>query len=162
MHINQGFFGYMMMKSVDREKTCPLLLRMFCRLNGHHHMDEYTGRKTPDTADELIVYTWRDASLKELAGLIKEVYGDSRKGGVRFTFRHVYPDGHYRWVFKDIGCFVNGRSGRDDLKTMQDFRFVTGDYLDVAIYTADDRAHEANHMHSSIYQRHDRGPHYRR
>lgn len=42
---------------IDREKTCPMLLRMFCREHGHHHPEDF-GRERQPTDDELIVYTW--------------------------------------------------------------------------------------------------------
>lgn len=81
---------------LDREKTCPFLLRVFCSTSRHNPMQDYakgqsatlqaardfpkvahltlfislTG-KTP--ANELQIYTWKDATLKELTSLVKEV-----------------------------------------------------------------------------------------
>lgn len=42
---------------VDREKTCPMLLRMFCREHGHHRPEDFSRERQP-TDDELIIYTW--------------------------------------------------------------------------------------------------------
>lgn len=45
------------MKPVDREKTCPLLLRVFVSDNGRHHgMNEYQRNSVP--GNELQIYTW--------------------------------------------------------------------------------------------------------
>jgi len=44
-------------KPVDREKTCPLLLRVFVSDNGrHHYMEEFSRGGVP--SNELQIYTW--------------------------------------------------------------------------------------------------------
>ena len=43
-------------KLVDREKTCPLLLRVFCNTSRHHSAGEYARGRTP--TNELQIYTW--------------------------------------------------------------------------------------------------------
>ncbi|KAG7235141.1 hypothetical protein CRUP_024723, partial [Coryphaenoides rupestris] len=78
-------------KPIDREKTCPLLLRVFTTNNGRHHrMDEFTRGNVP--ASELQIYTWMDATLKELTSLVKEVFPEARKKGTHFSFATVFPD----------------------------------------------------------------------
>ena len=37
---------------VDREKTCPFLLRMFCKDNGRHMLEDFADNKVP-VQDEL-------------------------------------------------------------------------------------------------------------
>ncbi|XBI70120.1 hypothetical protein VPH35_064684 [Triticum aestivum] len=50
---------------IDREKTCPLLLRVFTKVGGHHLNEEFSERgKEPK--DEVQIYTWKDATLQEL------------------------------------------------------------------------------------------------
>jgi histone deacetylase complex subunit SAP18 len=54
---------------VDREKTCPLLLRVFTKIGGHHTVEDFAIRgKEPK--DEVQIYTWRDATLRELTDLV--------------------------------------------------------------------------------------------
>ncbi|XP_041054929.1 histone deacetylase complex subunit SAP18 isoform X2 [Carcharodon carcharias] len=78
-------------KPVDREKTCPLLLRVFTTNNGRHHrVDDFARGNVPSS--ELQIYTWMDATLKELTSLVKEVYPEARKKGTHFSFAIVYPD----------------------------------------------------------------------
>ncbi|KAF3790974.1 Histone deacetylase complex subunit [Nymphaea thermarum] len=54
---------------VDREKTCPLLLRVFTKIGTHHTKEDFAVRgKEPK--DEVQIYTWKDATLRELTDLI--------------------------------------------------------------------------------------------
>ncbi|XP_038641169.1 histone deacetylase complex subunit SAP18-like [Scyliorhinus canicula] len=120
-------------KPVDREKTCPLLLRAFTPNNGRHHrLDDYARGNIPSS--ELQIYTWMDATLKELTSLVKEVNPEARKKGTHFSFAIVYPDPKrpgYR--VKEIGTTVSGRKGPDDSMALQSQKFQIGDYLDIAI-----------------------------
>ncbi|KAJ3584613.1 hypothetical protein NHX12_015108 [Muraenolepis orangiensis] len=120
-------------KPIDREKTCPLLLRVFTTNSGRHHRgDEFARGNVP--ASELQIYTWMDATLKELTSLVKEVYPEARKKGTHFSFAVVFPDLQrpgYR--VKDIGSTVSGRKGAEDAMTLQSQRFQIGDYLDIVI-----------------------------
>ncbi|CAB1347288.1 unnamed protein product, partial [Coregonus sp. 'balchen'] len=96
--------------------TCPLLLRVFTTTNGRHHrMDEFGRGNVPSS--ELQIYTWLDATLKELTSLVKEVYPEARKKGTHFGFAVVYPE----------------PKRQDDAMTLQSQRFRIGDYLDIAI-----------------------------
>ncbi|XP_043430900.1 histone deacetylase complex subunit SAP18 isoform X1 [Prionailurus bengalensis] len=114
-------------------ETCPLLLRVFTTNNGRHHrMDEFSRGNVPSS--ELQIYTWMDATLKELTSLVKEVYPEARKKGTHFNFAIVFTDPKrpgYR--VKEIGSTVSGRKGTDDSMTLQSQKFQIGDYLDIAI-----------------------------
>jgi len=120
-------------KPIDREKKCPLLLRVFLSLNGRHNpVNDYSRNECP--TNELQVYTWTDATLKEIAGLVREVNEESRRRGTYFDFALVYPDPRtpaYR--MRDIGTTCCGAKSADDSKTLADCRFQIGDYLDIAI-----------------------------
>ncbi|KAK4832023.1 hypothetical protein QYF61_020538 [Mycteria americana] len=115
------------------ERTCPLLLRVFTTNNGRHHrMDEFSRGNVPSS--ELQIYTWMDATLKELTSLVKEVYPEARKKGTHFNFAIVFTDlkrPGYR--VKEIGSTMSGRKGTDDSMTLQSQKFQIGDYLDIAI-----------------------------
>jgi histone deacetylase complex subunit SAP18 len=148
-------------RKIDREKTCPLLLRMFCRVNAHHHLDEFKNNRYPSAEDELVVYTWRDANLLELAGLVKDMFKEARRARVRFSFRLVYQEASGRWCSRDLGTVCNGRTGRDDARTLDDSSFVTGDFIDVAIYLDDHSNVEHKSMaSSSSSSRRDQHSHY--
>lgn len=53
-------------------QVCPLLLRVFPRRGGHHRLEEFA-RRGEEPEGELTMYTWPDATLRELTDLVKEV-----------------------------------------------------------------------------------------
>merc|ERR1712115_218022 len=127
---------------IDREKVCPLLLRVFCANSRHNNLSDYNRGKVPP--NELQIYTWMDASLKELTSLVREVNPESRKKGTYFDFAIISPSMDRRAQFsnngsvnhyqsRDIGTTVSGTKGMDDNKTLSQARFVIGDYIDIAI-----------------------------
>nr|CAH0107843.1 unnamed protein product [Daphnia galeata]SVE76748.1 EOG090X0HU3 [Daphnia longispina] len=119
-------------KSVDREKTCPLLLRVFCAMGRHHSLGDYARGSVP--ANELQIYTWMDATLQEITGLVREVNYEARRRGTRFSFALVYPDrSTLSYSRREIGSTISGERGPDDMKTLKQCRFTIGDYIDIAI-----------------------------
>ncbi|GBG69571.1 hypothetical protein CBR_g4404 [Chara braunii] len=119
--------------TVDREKTCPLLLRVFTKHGGHHSVDDFEVRgKEPK--DEVQIYTWRDATLRELTDLVKEVSPTARKRDAILSFAFVYPDRRGRNVMRPVGKTASFARRPDENKTLAELSFQTGDFLDVAIY----------------------------
>ncbi|KAJ4727056.1 histone deacetylase complex subunit SAP18-like [Melia azedarach] len=119
---------------VDREKTCPLLLRVFTKIGGHHSREDFAVRgKEPK--DEVQIYTWKDATLRELTDLVKEVAPAARRRDARLSFAFVYPDKSGRFVVREVGKTFSYESRRqlDDSKMLAELGFEIGDYLDVAI-----------------------------
>ncbi|KAK2716925.1 histone deacetylase complex subunit SAP18-like [Artemia franciscana] len=116
---------------VDREKMCPFLLRVFCSTGSHNSLDDYRGSNVP-LHNEYQMYTWNDATLKEITTLIQDVNEDCRKRGTVFEFA-VVPPGARRPNFRTIGTTIAGQHSPDDNKTLFASRFLIGDYLDVAI-----------------------------
>nr|CAG4645925.1 EOG090X0HU3 [Lynceus sp. MCZ IZ 141354] len=119
-------------KPIDREKTCPLLLRVFYSTGRHHNVSDFARGSVP--SNELQIYTWMDATLLELTSLIREVNPDSRRRGTTFEFSVVFPD--FRSTSYRInhwGTTTSGEKGPDDSKSLQQLRFSIGDYVSVAI-----------------------------
>jgi len=119
-------------KPVDREKTCPLLLRVFCNIGRHFDLSEYQRGNVPST--ELQMYTWMDATLRELATLVRDVNPDYRRKGTYFDFGIVYPDTRgsmYR--MREIGSTCSGQRGLEDSKTLSQAKFTIGDYLSICV-----------------------------
>eukprot|EP01147_Barroeca_monosierra_P001219 gene1219-4429_t len=120
---------------VDREKTCPMLLRVFNRFRGHNRLDDYRGKRLP--SDELRMYTWLDATLKELSTLVKEVNMQARRKGTKFLFSAVYQTPRGQAAMRDLGRVINGDKTEDDDKTLKSLNFHIGDYIDLAIIPPD-------------------------
>ncbi|KAH9605168.1 hypothetical protein KSS87_011124 [Heliosperma pusillum] len=99
---------------VDREKTCPLLLRVFTKVGSHHTHEDFAIRgKEPK--DEVQIYTWKDATLRELTDLVKEVSPPARRRDARLSFATVYPDRNGRMQVKKMGeTFSNPNKRKDD------------------------------------------------
>ena len=117
---------------IDREKICPLLLRVFPKLNAHHTLEDF-GKRGQQPADEVKVYTWPDASLRELAELVQEINQHARSPNARLSFSFVYPDKRGKNVMRHVGTVHSRAKGEDDLKSLASLNFQTGDFLDVAI-----------------------------
>uniref|UniRef100_A0A2K5PED0 18 kDa Sin3-associated polypeptide n=1 Tax=Cebus imitator TaxID=2715852 RepID=A0A2K5PED0_CEBIM len=103
-------------KPIDREKTCLL---------------------------ELQIYTWMDATLKELTSLVKE----ARNKGTHFNLAIVFTDVKrpgYR--VKEVGSTISGREGTDDSMTLQLQKLQIGDYLDMAIIPPKPSPPPSGHM----------------
>merc|ERR1712242_20576 len=122
-------------QSVDREKTCPLLLRVFTSKDRHHRPDDFGRNQTP--ANELQVYTWMDATLKEITNLVKEVHPEARKKGMIFDFAICYQDPRMnRYRIKEVGQTISGKKSTDDTITLKASKFQIGDFMDIAIKEA--------------------------
>lgn len=75
------------MEPVDREKVCPMLLRIFCKFDNHHD-DAAFSYKTQPLADEVRVHTWRDATFGELTELLAQVRAASTRKREPWSLPH--------------------------------------------------------------------------
>jgi hypothetical protein len=136
-----------------RERTCPLLLRVFVSMGHHNDLSAYdiaTGltptqelpvrrrsldlvpfrnsshwfraahRLSPVTLPSQI-YTWKDATLRELTGLIQSVIPEARASGAQCSFSLVYPGqtGHY--TMRHVGV-VSATGAGTDSQTLEQLR----------------------------------------
>ncbi|KAI7908282.1 Sin3 associated polypeptide p18-domain-containing protein [Cokeromyces recurvatus] len=119
--------------TVDREKECPFLLRIFFRNGGHNPLSQYTIESVP--SDELSLYTWKNATLEEIAQLIEQVVPEARDPDARIAFRLIYLDSERaRYNSRELGRVVPANPTEDQKKTLEACNFFIGDYLDVAIF----------------------------
>lgn len=144
---------------VDREKTAPFLIRAFVKVGSFHRLSQFQDGPLPIT-DELQIFTWRDATLFELLTTIRNSAPNTieyRHPLSRYSFRTVYADAGNRGQFaqKDLGTVysrdtlgdlgtverlldddsaVQDNSDRQrDARTLDELRFVPGDYLCVSV-----------------------------
>ncbi|CAI0471986.1 unnamed protein product, partial [Linum tenue] len=103
------------------------------QIGGHHSKEEFQIRgKEPK--DEVQIYTWMDATLRELTDLVKEVAPAARRRDALLSFAFAYPDRNGRFVVREVGKTYSNRVGKlDDNKALGEIGFAIGDYLDVAI-----------------------------
>ena len=81
------------------------------------------------------IHTWKDATLREITTLIKEVHPEARNRGAVLKYNLVYPNHHGENVIKRIGVVKSLYKGEDDDATLDSLELHIGDYLDVALYT---------------------------
>mgnify|MGYP000958477609 CR=1 FL=1 len=99
-------------------------------------MSEYTNRRIPPKASELQVYTWLDATLSELMGLIREM-PEYRAKGTQFSFSIVFPEpSSPSYRMRPVGLTIGGKRGPNDELTLAQCRYQIGDFIDVAIFPA--------------------------
>lgn len=137
---------------IDRQKTCPFMIKLYCRMNGHHRLEEFAPPRFP-VDDEVIIYTWRDATLRELSNLVRDVLPTSQANDptLKFSFTLLYPNPQRSGAFvsRPLGwAFEKGGGGGGGVgeprglqlqdsseRTLESFRFLPGDIIDVAVYT---------------------------
>ncbi|KAI8879623.1 SAP18-domain-containing protein [Backusella circina FSU 941] len=103
-----------MSATIDREKECPFLLRVFTRNGGHNP---------------------QNATLEEIAQLIQQVIPEARHEDARIAFRLVYLDSaRARFSYRELGRVVTSKPTEEHQKTLDECKLLIGDYLDVAIY----------------------------
>ncbi|CAH8605431.1 unnamed protein product [Heterobilharzia americana] len=92
---------------IDRENTCPILLRIFYSTNARHYsLSDYDKGRTPE--NEIQINTWIDASLAELAEEVRNVVRVARRRGTRMHFAVVYPDSRGTYGRRQLGVVITG------------------------------------------------------
>jgi len=124
---------------VDRQTTTPFLLKLFYRNGGFHRLEDFRPPNLPSTHVE--IYTWKDCTLHELGTLLSQALPELVPARSRCGFRLIYADTRAgRYISKDLGaCLLSGidtdtESTTIGKKTLDEVRFVTGDWVDVAVY----------------------------
>eukprot|EP00300_Choanocystis_sp_HF-7_P030753 c39682_g1_i1.p1 GENE.c39682_g1_i1~~c39682_g1_i1.p1 ORF type:complete len:170 (+),score=30.02 c39682_g1_i1:36-545(+) len=124
---------------IDREKTCPLLLRVFVQVGKHHRPEEFENleeKLKKKLLDEICIHTWKDATLREITDLIKEVNFDAKNPRARLSFALVYPNTRGILKMRPIGeCSSSPtrQPTQTENKTLEELKFQTGDYMDISI-----------------------------
>lgn len=113
-------------------QTCPLLLRVFCSTGRHHSPSEFLHGNVP--SNELQIYTWQDATLRELTALVRDVNPETRRKGTYFDFALVSPEPfNQNYRMREIGVTCSGQRNPDDSLSLAQAKFTIGDYMDINI-----------------------------
>lgn len=80
------------------------------------------------------MYTWEDASLREICELVQDTNEAARRPNAKLSFAFIYPDRTGRNVMRQVGVVHSTIPGNDDAATLRSLKFQTGDFLSVAIY----------------------------
>jgi len=100
-------------------------------------MEEEFAVRGKEPAGEYNLHTWKDATLRELIILLKEIDPTFDEWGTKLTFSLVYPDKRGKNVMKEIGVLDAHKSGRDDHRTLDDLHFQLGDLIAISTFNRD-------------------------
>jgi histone deacetylase complex subunit SAP18 len=117
---------------INREKICPFLVKVYYKENEFNSLDDMNSNVFP-TNRELYIYTWMDASLRELTILIKDAIELIRKKDSVFNFSFVFPDSKGKLQRKEIGAVYTNKKSFEEGKTLQVLKYTIGDFIDINI-----------------------------
>ena len=120
---------------VNREKTCPFLLKIFYKIDSYNSLNLFRDKNFPS---ELNIYTWEDADLEELAKFIHLALKKTVLSAYDYyKFSRIYYDSKGTLLRDEIGCVVtNSKSSKlneNVNKTLKEIGFQIGDYFDINI-----------------------------
>ena len=140
---------------VNRERTVPFLVRVFCN-NSHHHSRPETFdlrwsganhlnelNKLPaaagDRGREFHMYFWRDTTLEEVMARVQQVFEPARQVDKKLSFKRVFYDRQLgRYDMKIWGSLPVDKSCWDDfywdIARRNLSQVEIGFFLDVALY----------------------------
>jgi histone deacetylase complex subunit SAP18 len=108
------------------------MLRIFIKKGQHHALQEFSRKGSGEGI--VTMYTWHDATLREITDLLLDVEPETRGSKTRLSFAFVYPDRKGRNILKEVGAVFTNKPGPDDNKTLHHLQFQTGDILSVATF----------------------------
>ena len=128
---------------IDRENVCPFLLRCFYSSTRTSHTARDFNIKEDDgstkqPSDEIQLYTWKNATLREISELFMEAVPCTRQKDSMILIRHVYPDRSGVYIFKSVGKVLT-RNGlvtpSDDNSdvSLRQLQVEPGDFLDIHV-----------------------------
>ncbi|GAB64453.1 sin3 associated polypeptide p18-like protein, partial [Plasmodium cynomolgi strain B] len=118
---------------IDREKTCPFLLRLFYKLDGEYNdvEDVKLCKKSGVQSNELQIYGWLDITMREIVTLVKDFYQESRKRDAHWVFK-VYSNEKKKLTFLSR-VHSTKYNYREDNKTLLSLDYDIGDILLLSI-----------------------------
>jgi hypothetical protein len=125
--------------AVDRISICPTLIRTFYQKGEHHTIADFV-KELP--SPELYLYTWRDATLRELSYTIVR---SAKLGDVQsMSFAMVAPDLKLGgWTIQPLGIVDMKNTEVPDARTIDSYGFQPGFFFDVACIMVSENSTES-------------------
>ena len=116
------------MSIVKRVEICPTLIRIFYQKDVHHTVADYA-KEFP--SPEVYVYTWIDATLRELSYPI--IRSAKLTDVQELSFQMVFPNmTEGGWSMKDLGVVDLTDTETIETVTLEGYNFQPGFMLDVS------------------------------
>ncbi|CAD2098552.1 histone deacetylase complex subunit SAP18, putative [Plasmodium vinckei brucechwatti] len=117
---------------INREKTCPFLLRLFYKTNVEYiSVDDIDLNKSGVNNNELQIYAWIDITMREIVTLVKDFYKEGRKRNAQWIFNG------YSCESKKINFLSKVHSikhnYKEDNKTLLSLNYEIGDIILLSI-----------------------------
>ncbi|CAA9986181.1 histone deacetylase complex subunit SAP18, putative [Plasmodium knowlesi strain H] len=118
---------------INREKTCPFLLRLFYKLDEEYNNveDVRLSKESGVQSNELQIYGWLDITMREIVTLVKDFYQESRKRDAHWVFK-VYSNEKKELTFLSR-VHSTKYNYREDNKTLLSLNYEIGDILLLSI-----------------------------
>jgi histone deacetylase complex subunit SAP18 len=81
-------------------------------------LNAFEGVKVPVPKEEIQIYTWLDANLREISENIQREVENTRKRDTQLQYSLIYPDFEGNPRRKNLGTVKVGSKGPDDMKTL--------------------------------------------
>lgn len=120
-------------RPVDRDNVCPFLLRVIWKEGEDHTVDSWKNREDTQKDDEIRLYTWKDATFREIVEMIKEYHIGARRRDAELTFSFIRINLEGKYEIKPIGIVHSTRKSELEDTTLSELRFVIGDCLAVKL-----------------------------
>lgn len=120
---------------IDRSELCPFLLRLLWKENESHELEELSEEPDPEREHEIHLYTWLNASLREILNSVKTSLPMANRKNCSVIFFHVYQDTSGRFKKKSIATLHSVKHSKIDDITLTKIRFEIGDILEISIQT---------------------------
>ncbi|SPJ09606.1 sin3 associated polypeptide p18-like protein, putative, partial [Plasmodium sp. DRC-Itaito] len=117
---------------INREKTCPFLLRLFYKVDKEYNVDDMDILLTKDNnSNELQIYAWIDITMREIVTLVKDFYKDSRQRNAQWVFKvFSYEKKKLTFLSKVHSTIYNYK---EDNKTLLSLNYEIGDIILLSI-----------------------------
>ncbi|KAI8839169.1 Sin3 associated polypeptide p18-domain-containing protein [Chytriomyces cf. hyalinus JEL632] len=77
-------------RAVDREKTCPFLVRVYVKAAEHHSLADISAGKAKE--DEHHLHLWKDSTLREISHLLSSKMPELNDPEIRLTFKILFHE----------------------------------------------------------------------
>jgi len=104
---------------------------MFYKENESHKVSEFENKELE--GKEIKIYTWMDATLRELSDLLKDLIPNVKRKECVLEFYTIYFNYYGKFMKRNIGTIHAMEKGKDDFETLNSLNFHIGDLIDVCI-----------------------------
>ncbi|ETW31511.1 hypothetical protein PFFCH_01109 [Plasmodium falciparum FCH/4] len=116
---------------INREKTCPFLLRLFYKVDKEYNVDDMDILTKDNNSNELQIYAWIDITMREIVTLVKDFYKDSRQRNAQWVFKvFSYEKKKLTFLSKVHSTIYNYK---EDNKTLLSLNYEIGDIILLSI-----------------------------